>query len=88
MELSEALARHSLIYVDDRVLPPVADAGNHPRIRRRAAGSPARTKARSAAVTLTTTGRSPSRPIRPCAAPSTASAWSGWRPRQATWPPR
>ena len=71
----------------------VTPDGRHAARRRRSrAGSacwqPARTKARSVAVMLTTTGRSPSRPIRPCAAPSMASAWSSWRPRQATWPPR
>ena len=43
LELSEALARHSLVYLDTTELgPPVPDAGDHPRAGSRTAGGPAR----------------------------------------------
>ena len=43
LDLSEALARHSLIYLDSTEPGPrLADAGDHPRVRRRAASGPAR----------------------------------------------
>ena len=43
LELSEALARHSLVYLDStQPGPRTADAGDRPRVRGRAAGGPAR----------------------------------------------
>ncbi len=43
LDLSEALARHSLIQPrQHRTRPAAADAGDHPRVRRRAAGGAAR----------------------------------------------
>ncbi len=42
LDLTEALVRHSLVYLDPAGDgPPAADAGDHPRVRRRAAGDPA-----------------------------------------------
>ena len=65
-----------------------ADAGDRPGVRGRAAWRPGPTSPRSSAATPSTTGRWPSRPTGRCGASATASGWSGWRPRRATWPPR
>ena len=60
LELTEALARHSLILPgQQRVRLPVPDAGDHPRVRRRA-GGPARRAARSSTGRRELAGRWPS----------------------------
>ena len=88
LELSEALARHSLIYADGTDLGPrsrmletvhafvaerLAARSDAAEIGRRHAGDYRRWLSGL-------TGR--------CAAPARASGWSGWRLRRATWPPR
>ena len=51
LELSEALARHSLVYARQHwARAPVADAGDRPRVHGRAAGGPARRRRGRAAA--------------------------------------
>ena len=87
LELTEALARHSLVQPDH--------TGRGPRLRmletirefiaEQLAARPDVTEIR--AGTLATTGRWPSGPTGRCAAAATASGRSGCRPRRATSPP-
>ena len=86
LELSEALARHSLIYPDRTELVPRLRMLE--TIRAFVAERPARPMPpRSRAATPPTTGRWPSRPTGCCGAPGSASGPGGCRPRRATWPP-
>jgi len=88
LELSEALARHSLIYVDNTEAGPGRGCWRPSASSWPSGWRPGPTPTRSPAGTPATTGRWPSRPIGHCAAPATAIGWSGCRPRRATWPPR
>jgi hypothetical protein len=87
LQLTEALARHSLIFLD-----ATADGPARGCSRPFASSSPSDwrrgpTRTRSGAATPTTTGRSSSRPTCTCAAPTTTSGWHVWRRRPGTWPP-
>jgi hypothetical protein len=67
LELTEALARHSLVQLDRTdAQPAAADAGDHPRVRRRAAGGPARRRRGRAPARwlLPGTGHAGDRPLR------------------------
>ena len=71
LELSEALARHSLVYArQHRARAPVADAGDRPRVRGRAAGGPARRRR----------GRAPARRLLPGAGRAGGPAAARRRP--------
>ncbi len=87
LELTEALARHSLIDLDSTELGPGRGCW---RLSARSSPSgwrPALTPPISTAATPITTGRWPSGRTARCAAPAGASGPSGWGPRRVTWPP-
>jgi predicted ATPase len=95
LDLTEALARHSLIFLD------ITELGPRPRMLEtiRVCSSPSGwppdpTPPRSGAAMPTTTGPWPSGPTGRCGpsvssggAPARASGSSVCRPRRATWPP-
>src|SRR5262249_7061152 len=85
LELTEALARHSLVHIDHTELGPRSrmletirgsGSGRGPRSPRCAAGTPI------------TTGTWPSRPTGHCGALDTTNGSSGCRSRRPTWSPR
>ena len=88
LELSEALARHSLIYLDS------TEAGPRSRMletvrefvaERLAARPDADQVGRRHAGYYRALAEQADRPLR---TPARASGWSGCKPRRATWPPR
>ena len=87
LELSEALARHSLVYLDSTELGPRLRMLETVRefVAERLAARP--TPSRSGAATPPITGRWRSGPTGRCGGPGRASGPSGCRPRRATWPP-
>ena len=87
LDLTEALARHSLIYLDPPATAPGRGCWRPSALSWPSGWRPGPTPPRFSAGTPTTTGRWPSRPTGRCAAPASASGASGWRPRKAIWPP-
>ena len=89
LELSEALAGHSLVYVDSTRLGPRSRMLETIRefvAEHLAARPDAAEIGRQGAPAIT--GAWPSRRTGRCAAPPRASGCSGWTPRRGTWPPR
>jgi hypothetical protein len=88
LELTEALHRHSLIFVDRTRLGPGRGCWKRSGSSSPSGWRPDPTSPISDAATPSTTGRWPSGRTGRCAAPASASGASGCRSRRATWPPR
>jgi predicted ATPase len=88
LELSEALAGHSLVAIDSTRLGPRSRMLETVRafVAQRLAARPDANEIgqRHARYYRALAEQATSR----CAAPPRANGWSGWTPRRATWPPR